>query len=222
MEAEGANAEAQQGDSAMSAGREDPEREAHEAKRQKVRDALRLMALPTMHHRDEHILDMVAAVDQASIGPKEIAQMLPRRECGSGQPPAASGSENETVINAMPDEEFELQVMDWTKDYFGAKSGKLLDKQRVFDARMLELENMKKLEVYEPIKISQAKADKMEIVYTKWLDDEKPTAEDPLAVRSRLVATQINDHFREDVTQATPPIKVARTVLSVAASMRDH
>jgi KUP system potassium uptake protein len=36
------------------------------------------------------------------------------------------------------------------------------------------------------------------------------------------VATQINNYTREDVTQATPPIKVARMVLSMAASARDH
>ncbi len=81
---------------------------------------------------------------------------------------------------------------------------------------------MARLEVYEPISLEEAKRNKMEIVYTKWLDDEKPTASDPEAVRSRLVATQVNNYSREDVTQATPPIKVARMVLSMAASARDH
>ncbi len=62
----------------------------------------------------------------------------------------------------------------------------------------------------------------MEIVYTKWLYDEKPTAADPAAVSSRHVATQTNIYTCEDVTQATPLIKVARMVLSMAASARDH
>ena len=37
-----------------------------------------------------------------------------------------------------------------------------------------------------------------------------------------MAAKQISNHTREDVTQATPPIKVARMVLSMAASARDY
>ena len=55
-------------------------------------------------------------------------------------------------------------------------------------------------------------------MYSKWLDDEKPTASDPDAVRSRIVATQLNTFAREDVTQATPPTKASRMILSMAAS----
>ena len=55
-------------------------------------------------------------------------------------------------------------------------------------------------------------------MYSKWLDDENPTPEDPDAVRSRLVATQVNTYNREDVTQATLPIKVSRMVVSQAAT----
>ena len=42
--------------------------------------------------------------------------------------------------------------------------------------------------------------------------------EDPDAVRSRLVATQVNTYAREDVTQATPPIKASRIIVSQAAT----
>ena len=61
-------------------------------------------------------------------------------------------------------------------------------------------------------------AQSLEIVYGKWLDDAKGTREDPDAVRSRLVATQVNTHAREDVTQATPPIKASRSIVSLAAT----
>ena len=57
----------------------------------------------------------------------------------------------------------------------------------------------------------------LEIVYGKWLDDANGTTEDPDAVRSRLVATQVNTHAREDVTQATPPIKASRIIVRQAA-----
>ena len=50
------------------------------------------------------------------------------------------------------------------------------------------------------------------------MDDAKGTPEDPDAVRSRLVATQVNTYVREDVTQATPPIKGSRIIVSQAAT----
>ena len=50
------------------------------------------------------------------------------------------------------------------------------------------------------------------------MDDAKGTPEDQDAVRSRLVATQVNAYVREDVTQATPPIKVSRNIVSHAAT----
>ena len=46
----------------------------------------------------------------------------------------------------------------------------------------------------------------------------KGTPEDSDAVRSRLVATQVNTNAREDVTQATPPIKASRIIVSQAAT----
>ena len=70
----------------------------------------------------------------------------------------------------------------------------------------------------EPIQLQEARVKSLEIVYGKWLDDVKGTPEDPDAVRSRLVATQVNTYAREDVTQATPPIKAFRIVVSQAAT----
>ena len=46
----------------------------------------------------------------------------------------------------------------------------------------------------------------------------KGTPEDPDAVRSRLVATQVNTHAREYVTQATPPITASRIIVSQDAT----
>ena len=44
------------------------------------------------------------------------------------------------------------------------------------------------------------------------------TPEDPEAVRSRWVATQVNTDASEDVTKATPPIKASRIVVSRTAT----
>ena len=124
------------------------------------------------------------------------------------------------VLAAMPDdqEQWTLRVIDWDRKYHGAQSGTLLDTQKVCEGRLRELANIEKLEVAEPIPLQEARAQNLEIVYGKWLDDAKGTPEDPAAVRSRLVATQVNTYAREDVTQATPPIKASRIIVSQAAT----
>ena len=53
------------------------------------------------------------------------------------------------------------------------------------------------------------------------MDDVRGTPEDPKAVRSRLVATQVNTYVREDVTQATPPIGASRIIVSQAATKKN-
>ena len=80
---------------------------------------------------------------------------------------------------------------------------------------MREVPNIEKLEVAEPIPLQEARAKSPESVCGKWLDDAKGTPEDPDAVRSRLVATQVNTCAREDVTQATP---ASRIIVSQAAT----
>ena len=108
--------------------------------------------------------------------------------------------------------------IDWDKKYYGAKSGTLLDTQKVYEGWLRELANIEKLEVAEPVQLHGARVKSLEIVDGKWLDDVEGTPEDPDAVRSRLVATQVNTYAREDVTQATPPIKASRIIVSQAAT----
>ena len=124
------------------------------------------------------------------------------------------------VLAAMPDdrEQWTRRVVDWDKKYCGAKSGNLLDTQKVYEGRLRELASIEKLEVAEQIPLQEARARNLEIVCGKWLDDAKGTMEDPAAVRSRLVATQVNTHVRENATQATPPIKASRIIVSLAAT----
>ena len=123
------------------------------------------------------------------------------------------------VLSAMPDdqEQWAQRVIDWDKKYYGAKSGTLLDPQKVYEGRLRERANIEKL-VAEPIQLQEARAQSLDIVYGKWLDDAKRTPEYLDAVRSRLVATQVNTYVRQDVTQATPPIKAYRIIVSQAAT----
>ena len=120
-----------------------------------------------------------------------------------------------SFLAAMPDDQgqWTQRVIDWDKRYYGAKSGTSLDTQKVYEGRLRELATIEKLEVAEPIQLQEARAQSLETVYGKWLDDAKETPEDPNAVRSRLVATQVNTYAREDVTQATPPIEASRVIV---------
>ena len=104
------------------------------------------------------------------------------------------------VLAAMPDGqgEWTQRFIDWDKKYYGAKSGTLFDTQKVYDSR-LSLRLLRSWRWRVPLQ--QARAQSLEIVCGKWLDDAKGTPEDPDAVRSRLVATQVNTYVCEDVTQ---------------------
>ena len=94
------------------------------------------------------------------------------------------------VLAAMPDDQghWTQRVID--KKYYGAKSGNLLDTQKVYEGRLRELANIEKLGVAEPIQVQGARAKNLEIVCGKRLDDVKGTPKDPKG--SRLVATQVN------------------------------
>ena len=84
------------------------------------------------------------------------------------------------VLAAIPDDQGQWteRVTDWDKKY-GAKSGNLLDTQKVCEGRLRELANIEKLEVAEPVQLQEARAQNLEIFYGKWLDDVKGTPEDP-------------------------------------------
>ena len=66
------------------------------------------------------------------------------------------------VLVAMPDDsgQWTQRVIDWDKRYFEAKSGTLLDTQKVYEGRLRELANIVKLEVAEPVQLSE-KSEKM-------------------------------------------------------------
>ena len=116
------------------------------------------------------------------------------------------------VLAAIPDDrgQWTQRVIDWDKKYYGAKSRTLLDSQKVYESRLKEFANIEKLEVAEP------RAQSLETVYGKWLHDAKGTPEDPDASGADWVATQVNTYVLEDVTQATPPIKASRIIVSQA------
>ena len=131
---------------------------------------------------------------------------------GVGTQLAFLGDESEAALQPI------VATVEWDKTYYGTKSGEPLNAQRVLEGRQKELDNIAKFKVKQDISLKEARARGLKIVYAKWLDDRKPMEGDPDLVRSRLVATENNLYAREDCTQATPPRKVFRILLSCAAS----
>ena len=69
------------------------------------------------------------------------------------------------------------------------------------------------------ITLQEARTQRSEIVYVRWLDDvARGTPEDPDAVRNRVDATQVNSYDREDVVQATQPTEASSFILSLAST----
>ena len=77
------------------------------------------------------------------------------------------------VLAAMPDDrgQWTQRVIVWGKKYYGAKSGTLLETQKVCEGRLRELANIEKREVAEPILFQEARAQNLEIVCGKSVDD---------------------------------------------------
>ena len=63
------------------------------------------------------------------------------------------------VLAAMPDNQgqWTQRVIDWDKKCYGAKSGTLLDSQKLYEGRLRKLANIEKLEVAEPIQLEEAR-----------------------------------------------------------------
>jgi len=99
--------------------------------------------------------------------------------------------------------------MDQYKDCSGTESGRILDRDKDHEGREMEIKNMQKLEVDETNDLAGAKKAKMDTIYTQELDDEDEH-------------TREEEYTREDVMQDTPPIEVARMMLSMAASAKDR
>ena len=88
-------------------------------------------------------------------------------------------TDNESVIRGITTAQPRNKPPKSDKKYYGAKSGTLLDTQKVYEGRLRELANIEKLEVAEPIQLQEARDQNLEIVYGKWLDDaERGTSED--------------------------------------------
>lgn len=96
-------------------------------------------------------------------------------------------------------------------------SGKELDAAKVREARRLEMEYYKKMEVYEKVPLNECwmKTGKAPLK-ARWIDTDKGTR-----YRSRWVAKQFRDSDAEEWFAATPPIEALRAVLSHATTGKE-
>jgi hypothetical protein len=100
---------------------------------------------------------------------------------------------------------------------YGERTGVARDANKVAEGRLRELRQMNDHHVYDYIPESEIpKGQRIETA--RRLDDLKLTAEDPSAVRSRIIVQQYNQTCRDDVFQGTPPLKAVSLILSLAST----
>ena len=137
-------------------------------------------------------------------------------EVGSDSPEVSSGfcgglDEDEEL--EMKDELHE-EIEDWTIQWFDDCTGQPLDPAKVRLGRAREYEKLTQRDVYEPVLRTNAmKSKDAKFIRTKWVNTQK--GED---VRCRLVDQEFAARDpRTDLFASTPPLFLARTVVSMAA-----
>ena len=83
---------------------------------------------------------------------------------------------------------------------------------------MEELGELAKHKVYEEVPLDECwKATGKPPIGTRWVDVNKGDDQNP-DYRSRLVAQEINNHKREDLFAATPPLEAKKILMSLAVT----
>ena len=95
--------------------------------------------------------------------------------------------------------------------------GKPLEKERAIQARKLEMDFFKKMQVYSKVNRSVAKQLGAKVITTRWIDTNKGDAE-KLDYRARLVGREIKTDQRLDLFADTPPLESLRMIFSICAS----
>ena len=107
----------------------------------------------------------------------------------------------------------------WRHDFRGRCSwGKLLKRDKVIEARKIEMEYFRKMGVYE--KIHRSKARGYKVITTRWVDTNKGV-ENEDNYRSRLVGRELNLDKRNDLFAPTPPLEAMKAPISLCAKSQD-
>ena len=97
-------------------------------------------------------------------------------------------------------------------------SGAALNPKHVQEARQVEMEYFKKMNVYTKVSRWDIPAG-TKVVKVKWIDINKGDTDNPV-MRSRLVAMEFNDGDRPELYAGTPPTEALRMLISMAATSR--
>ena len=93
---------------------------------------------------------------------------------------------------------------------------KILDKEMVIQARQLEMQYFRKMQVYEKVPRGEAKQKGCKIITTRWLDTNKGDDVEP-NYRSRLVGREMKFDRRLDLFSATPPLEALKMLIAHCA-----
>ena len=88
-------------------------------------------------------------------------------------------------------------------DFWDDVKGGPLERERVIEARKLEMAYFRKMCVYTKVPLGEAKALGAKVISTKWVDTNKGSEGEP-NYRSRLVGRELNLSDRPDLFAATP------------------
>ena len=97
--------------------------------------------------------------------------------------------------------------------------GNLLPKDKVIEARQLEMDFFRRMKVYR--KVPKALAKGKPVIPTRWVDTNKGSEAEP-NYRSRLVGRELNLSDRRDLVAATPPLESRRYIVSRCASSQSR
>ena len=102
-------------------------------------------------------------------------------------------------------------------EFFDDMKGGPLDREKVIEARRLEMEYVRNMGVYSKVPMAEAKRHGAKVITTKWIDTNKGS-EAETNYRSRLVGRELNLSDRPDLFAATPPLESLRYIVSRCAS----
>ena len=99
--------------------------------------------------------------------------------------------------------------------------GEPLNPKQGIEARLLEVDYIKRMGVWIKITRSEALAKQIKILGTRWIDVNKGDKENQL-LRSRLVGQDFKDGEDESLYASTPPLEALRLLISETATIDIH
>jgi len=124
------------------------------------------------------------------------------------------------IEEGSPHETEETETQRWQELYEGLEfiddvhEGRRLEREKVIQARKLEMDFFKRMGVYEKVPKNMATGHK--VITTRWVDTNKGDEANP-DYRSRLVGREINTGVRPDLFSATPPLETLKLLISHCA-----